>query len=146
MMKLTFNVLLSLCLLVTGCATIKLTEQNALIVLAKEVEKEKGPNKISDVFTYEGNIYAYITFNWDVDKPVGPVNVEVKWFNGDKLISVGETSANFVRTPHYIWLKTRGTSLGAGKCRVDVYADGVFVGKKSFIVVEKQEVSAIDTK
>lgn len=138
MTKLTFNVLLSLCLLVTGCATIKLTEQNALIVLAKEVEKEKGPNKISDVFTFEGNIYVYTTFNWDVDRPIGQVKVEAKWFNGDKLVSVGETSGYFASTPHYVWLKTRGTSLGAGKCRVEVYADGVFVGKKSFTVVEKQ--------
>lgn len=137
-MKLTFSVLIGICLIVSGCATIKMSEKDTVIVLAKEVDKEKGPSNISDVFTYEGNIYVYTTFRWnDQNTPAGSYNVEAKWFNGDKRISSSELRTYFNRTPHYVWFKTRGTAMGTGKCRVEVYANDIFVGSKSFTVVEK---------
>jgi len=137
-MKLACTVLIAICLMVSGCATFTFSEKNTIIVMAKEVEKEKGATNISDVFTYEGNIYAYITLRWDdQDRPLGQYTVEAKWFNGDKLISKNQTNVHLGNTPHYVWLRTRGTNVGSGKCRVEIYANDIYVGSKSFTVVEK---------
>lgn len=146
-MKLVCTALIAICLMATGCATVKMSEQNTTLVMAKEVDKEKGVKNISDAFTYEGNIYVYATFRWDdLGKPPGQQTVEVRWFNGDKLISTRQRNADFARTPYYVWFWTRGTNLGAGKCRVEVYANGIYVGSKSFSVVEKQETSDQNAK
>jgi hypothetical protein len=143
-MNRTCTVLIAICLVVSGCATKKgsekniISEKNTIIVMAKEVDKGKGATHISDVFTYEGNIYVYATFRWDdPDRPAGQYTIKAKWFNSDKLISTGQHAACFARTPHYVWLQTRGTSMGPGKCRVDVYANDIYVGSKSFTVVEE---------
>lgn len=141
-MKPVFTLLITLCLMVTGCATIKpikMTEQNTVIVMAKEVDKFKGPSNISDVFTYEGNIYAYTTFHWvDQEEFAGKYKYEIRWYNGDKRISSNKFNFFFKRTPHYVWSMIRGTAMGVGKCRADVYMDDVLVGTKPFTVVEKQ--------
>jgi len=124
--------------MVSGCATIKMSEKDTVIVLAKDVDKEKGPSNITDVFTFEGNIYAYTTFRWDIQNTsAGSYNIEVKWFNGDRQISTSQQRVYFNQTPHYVWSKTRGTAMGTGKCRVEVYANDIFVGNKLFTVVEK---------
>lgn len=125
-------------LLLAGCTTLPLTEANTTIVLAKKVEKDKGASDVSDVFTFEGNIYVYVTFRWEpVTQEGGPHVIEARWFNGSKEISRREYRANFGRPPHFVWLATRGTALGPGQCRVEVYADGKRVGERAFRVVEK---------
>ena len=135
--KILFALLVSGVLL-TGCSTIKISERNTSIVMAKDAKKGEGPTGISDKFGLEGKIVAYMTFRWDeTNVRAGQQNVEVKWFSGDKLVSTPKNTYAFGKSPHYVWFTTYGTALGVGKARVDVYVDGVFVGRKSFEVVEK---------
>ncbi len=137
-MKRIVILLITICVIVSGCATVKLTEKNTTIIMAKVVEKEKGAKNITDTFTYEGNIYVFITFRWDdMERPAGAYTIKAKWFNGEKLTSIGKYDANLSSMPYYVWLTTRGTSIGTGKCRVEVYADDIYLGSKSFTVVEK---------
>ena len=125
-------------ILVTGCATENLAESNTSIITAKKVEAGQGPSDISDTFTFEGNIYVFITFVWEpVTQHGGPQRIEARWFNGTKEVSRREHQGNFGPPPHYVWLWTRGTALGAGPCRVEIYANGKYVGQKAFRVVEK---------
>lgn len=134
----TLAVLLAV-LLATGCASQTMSESNANIVMAKNVDKVQGPSGISDVFDFEGQIFAYITFRWEpLTKHGGAQTIEARWFNGEKEIVRRQHQANFGTPPHYVWMSARGTALGAGTCRVDVYANGTFVGQKAFTVVEKR--------
>lgn len=135
-MKNTAAAVLAL-VLVVGCAH-QLSERNATIVMAKEVEKAKGATGISDAFTYEGQIVAYVTLRWEpLTAYGGAQTVEAKWFNGDKEVLRSKHDANLGRPPWYVWLTTRGTALGAGNCRVEIYANGVYLGQKAFTVTEK---------
>jgi hypothetical protein len=136
-MKRASILLITICLLVAGCATVKFSEQNTTIVMAKDIEKQR-PKNISDTFNYHGDIYVFNTFRWDdAEKPALAHTVKTKWFNDDKLISTRQYYSFFIFTPYYVWLRTGGTTLGVGKCRVEVYVDDIYVGSKSFTVVEK---------
>ena len=125
-------------ILLSGCSTIKISERNTSIVLAKDAERGKGPSGISDKFSLEGKIVAYMTFRWDeTSTRGGQQTVEVKWFSGDKLVSTPKNTFDFGVSPYYVWFNTYGTALGVGKARVEVYVNGIFAGSKNFEVVEK---------
>ena len=116
-----------------------MSESNANIVLAKNVDRVQGPSGISDVFDFEGQIYAYITLRWEpLTKHGGAQTIETRWFNDEKVIVRRRYQANLGTPPHYVWIPARGKALGVGKCRVEVYANGRFVGQKAFAVVEKR--------
>lgn len=124
--------------MLVGCASVDLTENNTNIVMAKKAVKGAGASEISDVFNYEGQIFAYLTFRWDaVDRHGGPQTVEVRWFNGTKEVSRRKHEATFGLPPYYVWFPTSGTALGVGNCRVDAYVNGRHVGTKSFTVNER---------
>ena len=136
MLKAFLAVILSTC--IVGCAGVKFTERNINIVMAKNVAKGAGPTGITDTFTFEGKIFAYATFKWgEVEKEGGHHKIEAKWYSGEKLVSAQEREVTFGRPPHYVWFSTRGTSLGAGKAKAEIYADGLLVGSKNFEVVTK---------
>lgn len=136
MLRAFLAVTLSVC--IVGCAGIQFTESNVNIVMAKNVEKGKGPTGITDTFTFEGRIFAYATFNWyEVEKQAGIHKIGVKWYSREKLVSVRDLEVVFGRPPHYVWFQSSGTSLGAGKAKVEIYADGTLVGSKTFEIVEK---------
>ena len=116
---------------------VKFTEGNVNIVMARNVEKDRGVTGITDTFTFEGKIFVYITFNWDVEKEGGKHNIQAKWYSGEKLVSVGDQAVTFERSPHFVWFGSAGTSLGVGKAKVEIYADGVLVGTKHFAVVSQ---------
>ena len=123
---------------VVSCAGVKMSEKNINIVMAKNVEKGKGATDITDTFTFEGQIFVYITFTWDeVERQGGNHEINVKWYSGEKLVSTRTHQALFGRPPYYVWFYTSGTSLGVGKAKVEIYADGVLVGSKAFEVVAK---------
>jgi len=136
MLKPILAVALATC--IVGCSGIKFTQSNINIVMAKSVEKDKGATGITDIFTLEGKIFVYATFKWDeVEKEAGRHKIGVKWYSDNKLISTQEREIMFGRPPHYVWFSTSGTSLGAGKAKVEIYADGLIVGSKNFEVVTK---------
>jgi hypothetical protein len=124
--------------LVAGCAGIDISERNTTIVTAKKVVKGQGASDITDTFTLEGQVFALLTFKWDdIEKHGGQQTIEARWFNGEKEISRRKHDANFGQSPWQVWFPMNGTALGVGKCRVDAYVNGKYVGTKSFTVVEK---------
>jgi hypothetical protein len=125
-------------LIMTGCASVKFSERNTIIVIAKEAKLGEGPTGISDKFSFEGKIVVHTTFRWeDINTQGGQQTIEVRWFSGEKLMSSAKNTFRFGKSPYYVWFNTTGTALGVGKAKVEVYADGVFVGSKNFEVVEK---------
>ncbi len=121
-------------LFLCACAAVKLDARDTRIVMAKKVERGQGASEITDSFTFEGLIYAYLTFLWDPGTTGGQQELEVKWYNGDRLISRRTQTVTLDKPPYYVWFQTRGTALGEGQCRVEVYANGIFLGSKSFTV------------
>lgn len=131
-------VLLALVFLVAGCASVTLSEKNTAIVLAKKAYKGIGPSEPSEVFTLDNKVHAYVTFKWDdVEKAGGEQSIEFRWYNGERLIAMRKAEVVFGKPPHSVFHSVTGVSLGAGKCRVEVYANDKLVGKNFFNVIEK---------
>ena len=107
------------------------------VVVAHKVEKLGDVREISDAFNFEGRIFMHATFRWELGKILGRQLVEVKWFNDDKLVSRQSKETNFEKSPFYLASSTSGTSLGAGKCRVELVVGDRMVGRKEFTVAEK---------
>lgn len=126
--------LLMICLL--GCATLKFTEQNVSIFTAKKFARNEGATGITDVLTREGTVFVVAIFKWnDTQRGGGPHRIESKWYSGDNLVWTKECSCFFDRPPYYVWFYAYTTSFGIGKARVEIFADGQFVGSKHFEVV-----------
>lgn len=123
--------------LLAACASTPIGPQNATIVTAKGVERGKGVTRISDSFTFEGLIFVFATISWDADASVGTKEFEVRWFNGEKLRSKQVRKVNLERSPWYVYFSTTGLALGAGNCRVEVYADSVLLSTRQFQVEER---------
>jgi hypothetical protein len=120
-----------------GCATVQLTEKDINIMMARNASCE-GPSGISDKFTLEGKIVAYVTFKWDdVNQSRGIYTIESKWYSGDKLVHISSMNIKMGKPPHYAWFNIGSTGLGIGKARVEIYSDGLLIGKKDFEVVDK---------
>jgi hypothetical protein len=122
---------------VCACASVKLTERNVTVITAREAERGKGPTGITDTFSLEGRVVAHATFRWDGGGSLGQQSIEVKWYNGDKLIATRGNTFQFDQSPHHVWFGQNSIGLGPCKCRVEFYAAGRFVGSKEFIIVEK---------
>jgi TonB family protein len=114
----------------------KFTESNVNIVMAGNAGPE-GPSCITDTFTLAGRVFAYTTFTWDAaGREGGPHKIEAKWYRGEKLLSAGVRRVVLGRPPYHALFSVPGTDLGVGKARVQMYADGLFVGSKTFEVVK----------
>jgi hypothetical protein len=121
--------------LFVACASVAPEAMNASIVLAKTVERGKGASQISDAFTFEGAIYVFTALTWPPEQRGGTKVFEVRWFNGDRLVSKGTMPAvRLAGPPYYFWFSTSGVALGTGPCHVEVYVDGVLMGSRPFTV------------
>lgn len=137
-MRKFYTVVVAMLFLLAGCATVTMSENNTTIVLAKKAYKGIGPSNPSDVFVFDDKVHAYVTFKWDdIEKAGGNQAIEFRWYNGDRLIAMRKAEFVFGKPPHSVFHSVTGVSLGAGKCRVEVYANDAFVASKSFRVMEK---------
>ena len=137
-MKPVVAMTLTVVVLVTGCATVEITERSTNLVMAKKVVHREGPQEITDSFTYEGNIYIFATFRWpEWEKNGGSQTVKVKWFNGERMLFGQRQDVNFGYPPWHVYFLTNGVALGTGKCKVEVYVNDAYVGSKSFSVSEQ---------
>src|SRR5688500_6054616 len=122
---------------VCACANVKYTERNVTGMTARDAERGKGASGITDTFSLEGRVIAYATFRWDGGGSRGQQLIEVKWYNGDKLIATRSNTFAFEQSPYHVWFSQNSIGLGPCKCRVEFYASGSFVGSKEFVIVEK---------
>jgi len=120
-----------------ACATEYPVQWTANLVTARIVVREGNVRGITDVFSFEGRIFVYATFTWEPGTRLGSQPIEVKWFNGETLISAQKSTVDFTKTPYYVWGSTSGTALGAGECRVEMYVNGKLAGRKDFTVTER---------
>ena len=107
------------------------------LVTARSVVKLGEIREISDVFTYEGRIYVHATLTSQPGTHGGRQAFEVKWINENNTASVQKADYTVNKTPFYLASSTSGTALGAGKCRVEVYAGGRLLASKEFVVTER---------
>ncbi|HSD37075.1 MAG TPA: hypothetical protein VLC92_06180 [Rhodocyclaceae bacterium] len=123
---------------VARAKVVSLDQSNTSLLLARNATAEDGPSGVNDRFSVEGKIIAYLTFKWDADNaPSGAQRVEVRWFSGDKLVSSQQSEFVLSASPHRIWMPVLSADIGAGKNRVDVFANGTLIASKPFEIVEK---------
>lgn len=107
------------------------------LVTAKVVPRLGEVREISDAFTFEGRIYAHATLNSQPGVHGGQPVVEVRWFTGERLVSVQKAQPLVNKSPYYMVSSTSGTALGTGKARVEFFANGKLMATKTFVVSEK---------
>lgn len=108
-----------------------------VLVTARSVVKPGEVREISDAFTYEGRIYVHATLTSQPGTHGGRQAFEVKWINENNTASVQKADYTVNKTPFYLASSTSGTTLGACKCRVEVYAGGKLLASKEFVVTER---------
>ena len=107
------------------------------LVTARAVPKLGDVRDISDTFNFEGRIFAHATLTSQAGTHGGQPLVEVKWFKGDKLMSVQKSQLLVTKSPYYIASSTSGTALGAGPAMVQIFANGKLMASKDFLVNNK---------
>ena len=110
---------------------------NVVLVTAKSVPRLGEVRELTDAFTYEGRIFAHATFAARAGVHGGQPNVEVRWFNGDRVVSVQRAQPVVNKSPYYLVSSTSGTALGTGKCKVEYAVDVKVVAVKEFSVSER---------
>ncbi len=107
------------------------------LLTARSVPALGDVREISDHFTFEGRVFAHATLTSAPGSSGGRPALEMRWYNGDKLVSVKKMEANITASPYYVFASTSGTAIGAGNAHVDLLADGKLMASKAFLVSEK---------
>jgi hypothetical protein len=82
----------------------------------------------------ESAIHAQATFSTEGNANAGPVKFEVKWFNGQRRVSVKKIDAVVSTSPHFVAVQSSGNAVGEGDCRVEVHANGKLMASQRFRV------------
>lgn len=107
------------------------------LVTARAVPKLGDVREITDNFNFEGRVFVHATFSSNPGVNGGLPLIEVKWYSGEKLISVQRAQPTVAKSPYYLASSTSGTALGIGRGKVELVANGVLLGSREFQVVEK---------
>jgi len=106
----------------------------ATVVTARSVPAPGDVHDIADRFNFEGRIYAHVTLRSHPGATAGHSAFEVRWFNQGKLVNVQKGDKDVIKSPYHLASSTSGTTLGAGACKVEFYANGKMLGSKEFQV------------
>jgi len=110
-----------------------LSGKHLSVLIARNASKEDGPSGVSDKFTVEGKLVAYLTIKWDAtDALPSQQELEVRWFNGDKQVSAQKQIVDLSASPQRVWVSTLAADIGVGKG-----AGKVLIGSKPFSIAEK---------
>ena len=140
-----FVVTLTVCALLSSCATqAPSADPNALpagfkasVVMAHNAVQGSGPIGVTDRYTLDGKVVAYIAFSWtDSQQPWGPQKLEHRWYSGDRLVSKTEGEKNFPRAPHYVWATTQPVALGVGRAHYELYWHGIKLAERDFEIFD----------
>ena len=124
-----------------GCASsvpLTLSDVNVKVLTAREVNLQEGPTGITDRFTLEGRIFAFVSFQWKVGVDGGVQDIEAKWYSKGNLISVNKGRYIFKDTPYYIWFWIGPSSFEVGEGRVDIYSRGNVIARHEFMIAPPQ--------
>jgi hypothetical protein len=117
----------------TELATTSPDKLEANIVMARNAVKGRGPFGISDRFTIDGKVVAYVTLTWPETTPTwGKQQFESRWYRDDRLIKKSETQHNLSKAPYYLWNEIYPVALGAGKARYELYWNGAKLAEREF--------------
>ena len=108
-----------------------------VFVTARAVPSLGDVRQIGTVFTYEGRVHAHATFSARPGVQGGTVQAEMRWFNGDRLVTSQQSRLLISRSPYYMASSTSGTTLGAGPGRVELWIDGRLRATQSLFVNER---------
>jgi hypothetical protein len=82
---------------------------------------------VADVVTY------IVTVRWQpIDKGAGWRHVAWRWYIDGQLVSEVKQRHHFRPTPFEMWARLPGTSLGAGRARVELLIDGQLFDAQDF--------------
>jgi hypothetical protein len=135
-----------LCLLLAGCTNIGRPEAEAIlsgaelrIVTAHDAIVGRGPLGIAERFALDGKMVAYVNINWPLDHATwGAQSFESRWYMDDKLVVKRETEFKITKSPFHFWSNVLPITLGAGRGRYEIYANGKKLGEKTFEIVAPQ--------
>jgi hypothetical protein len=133
-----------ICLLVvTACATTTNPEAETVlsgaelrVVIAHDAIAGRGPQGISDRFSLDGKMVAYININWPIEHTAwGTQTFESRWYINDKIVIKRETEFKIARSPFNFWSNALPITLGPGRGRYELYAGGKKLAEKTFEIV-----------
>lgn len=104
------------------------------LVTARAVVKPGDARGLSDRFTRRSAIHAQATFSTEGKADAGLVKFEIKWFNGQRRVSVKTINAVVSSSPHFVAVQSSGNAVGEGDCRVEVFANGKRMASQRFRV------------
>ncbi len=106
------------------------------LLTARSVPRVGDVREISDNFSFEGRIFAHATLTSEPGSNGGHPSIEMRWYNGDKLVSVKKMEPTINTSPYYMVASTSGTAIGPGRAHVDLLANGKLMASKAFVVFE----------
>jgi hypothetical protein len=107
------------------------------LITARTVPRIDEVRDISDKFNFEGRIHAHITLTSPPGTQSGRQFFEIKWFHENILSSTQKAVYVVNKTPFYLSSSTSGTALGAGRCKVELWANGRILALHEFDVASK---------
>lgn len=120
--------------------SVELSEDSTYIVMARSADEGTGPIGITNQFDLDGKIYIYMAFNWDdLSREGGSQNITVKWYNGDKLVSISDKEYDFGKPPHFVWISKYAVGLRPGKIRAEVFSRNKYLGQTNFEILDKND-------
>lgn len=113
---------------------VPLEDWQVVLVTAKQVPRLGDVRQISNAFTFEGRVYAHATLTAEPGRHGGRPELEVRWFNADRLVSRQSKRMLVTKSPFYLASSTSGTALGPGICRVELHVNGKLIATREFEV------------
>ncbi len=116
----------------------------ASVVMAHNAVPGRGALGVTDHFTLDGKVVAFIAFTWtDLSAPWGRQSIEHRWYSGDRLVSQREHEFDFPRSPHNVFTAVSPVALGAGPARYELYWHGIKLAERKFDIVDAAALDAL---
>jgi hypothetical protein len=130
-------------LFVTGCASTNkpdgeniLTDAEFRVVTAHDAIAGRGPLGITDRFSLDGKMVAYVNVNWPMEHTAwGTQLFESRWYIDNKLVIKREIEFKITKTPFHFWSNVLPITLGPGRGRYELYSGGKKLAEKTFEIV-----------
>jgi hypothetical protein len=122
--------------LLSACASIPVEQMNLRSTIVTAGGEGARPKRVPQrEFKQEDLIFVIVSFEWaDVEKSAGRHEVNWKWYNNDKLVTVVKRSHEFSVSPWELWSHISAQSLGSGSNKVELYVDDKLITTQAFTV------------
>lgn len=113
---------------------VPLSDWTVKMVTARNVVRPGEVSGITDHFNLNSKIFTHATLTSRHGARAGSHSFAVKWFDGLNVITEQSAVYDVKASPFFVAASTSGVTLGAGAHRVELFADGRYLGSTQFTV------------